>query len=297
MTPDEGFNAEHHGTLVSAPHRTKPRFDGGMALIYYVLAAAIALLLGVVLITPLGFSASIVIAEGGAFFAIPWILSRYFDTGWSQWMGRPKLAREFWGWLALAIVSFAIVQSNLPVLLDRLWPIPREQVEFYRDYLAAKSVYELALLILIAAVLPGLCEELAFRGIIHTGLSRSFGAKHAIIWGGGLFALLHLNPWTFVGLWAFGCFLGYVRERTGSIIPGMLAHALNNTLALGAFALQKPEDWNAPPEYLPWYVVAPAGIILILAIRGVHKASVHAAVREQDTSTLFGDSGSSRVDF
>lgn len=295
MTPDEGFNTEHHGTLVPAP-RLKPRWDGGMALIYYVLAAAIALLLGVLLMEPLGFSASIVIAEGGAFFAIPWILSRYFDTGWQQWMKRPRLPREFWGWLALAIVSFAIVQSNLPVLLDRFWPIPREQVEFYRDYLAAKSVYELSLLILIAAILPGLCEELAFRGIIHTGLARSFGAKQAITWGGGLFALLHLNPWTFIGLWAFGCFLGYVRERTGSIMPGMLAHALNNTLALGAFALQKPEDWTAPPEYLPWYVVAPAGIALILAVRGVHRTSVDVAAREQDTNALFSGPGAPTID-
>ena len=262
-----------------------------MALIYYVLAAAIALLLGVVLVKPLGFSGAIVIAEGGAFFAIPWVLSRFFETGWSQWLSRPRLPREFWGWLALAIASFAIVQSNLPVLLDRFWPIPREQVEFYRDYLAAKSVYELGLLMLIAAVLPGLCEELAFRGIIHTGLARSFGAKHAIIWGGGLFALLHLNPWNFIGLWAFGSFLGYVRERTGSVVPGMLGHALNNSLALGAFALQRPEDWSTPPEYLPWYLVAPAGIALILAVRGVHRGSANANGREQDTSLVFDDPG------
>jgi membrane protease YdiL (CAAX protease family) len=177
------------------------------------------------------------------------------------------------------VVSFAVVQSNLPVLLDRFWPIPQEQFEFYRQNLAAGSVREFLLLLLVAAIVPGVCEELAFRGLIHTGLRRSFGTNHAIIWGGAMFALLHLNPWNFIGLWSFGALLGYLRERTGSILPSIAAHIVNNSLALAMFAMQRPEDWETPPEFLPWYVVVPAGGLLVYGVIRLHALTVVSAAR------------------
>jgi membrane protease YdiL (CAAX protease family) len=177
----------------------------------------------------------------------------------------------------VAVCSFAVVQSNLPVLLDRVWPIPREQFEFFRQHLAAGSPREFVLLLLVAAVIPGICEEIAFRGLIHTGLRRSFGTNHAIIWGGAMFALLHLNPWNFIGLWSFGSLLGYLRERTGSVYPSIVAHVANNSLALVVFALQRPEDWDTPPEFLPWYLVVPAGGLLVYSVLRLHRATAETA--------------------
>jgi hypothetical protein len=92
-----------------------------------------------------------------------------------------------------------------------------------------------------------------------------------------MFALLHLNPWNLVGLWTFGSLLGYLRERTGSIYPSMAAHITNNSLALVIFALQQPEDWETPPEFLPWYAIVPAGAILVYSIWRIHTLTAASA--------------------
>ncbi len=255
------------------------RWDGGHALLYFVLSALISLLAAVALVGVSGFYASIIVSEVAAFALIPFLLRPLFDTGWMTWSRRPEVGRAFWLWCMAAVVSFAIVQSNLPVLLDRLWPIPKEQFEFFRKHLAAGSVSEFALLLFVAAIVPGICEEVAFRGLIHTGLRRSFGTNHAIVWGGAMFALLHLNPWNFIGLWSFGALLGYLRERTGSIYPSIAAHVANNSLALVMFALQKPEDWETRPEFLPWYAVLPAGALLVYAVIQLHRLTASTAAK------------------
>lgn len=92
-------------------------------------------------------------------------------------------------------------------------------------------------------VLPAIGEELLFRGAMQ-GLMRPAGSAAAILAPALLFALLHLDPAQ--GLTAFLCglFLGWLAERTGSILPGMLLHFINNTLAFLVLYLQL----YAPPQ-------------------------------------------------
>lgn len=262
-----------------SPTRPIRRWDGGHALLYFVLAALVSLFIGFVLVGTAGFHISIILSEVLAFVAIPFVLRSFFDTGWRTWFRAAPRGGPFWFWCAVAVVSFAVAQSNLPVLLDRIWPMPQATFDFYRDNLAAETVLEFALLILVAAIVPGICEEIAFRGLIQTGLRRSFGTNQAIIWGGLMFAVLHLNPWTFVGLWSFGALLGYIRERTGSILPSVAMHTANNVIALMIFALQSPEDWETPPEFLPWYAVAPAGALLVYSVWRLHNLTRESASR------------------
>ena len=79
-------------------------------------------------------------------------------------------------------------------------------------------------------------EELLFRGVGYS-LLRGLGAAPAIFvvgvafgaWHGLLIALLVLIP--------FGWLLAYVRERTHSVVPGMVVHALFNAAAIAASVL------------------------------------------------------------
>ena len=77
---------------------------------------------------------------------------------------------------------------------------------------------------------PAVVEELLFRGALQ-GLMRPSGSAAAIFGPALLFGLLHLD--LAQGLTAFACgvFLGWLAERSGSILPGMLLHFCNNTLA------------------------------------------------------------------
>lgn len=89
---------------------------------------------------------------------------------------------------------------------------------------------ELLLQFLVLCVLPAIGEELLFRGALQ-GLLRPCGSAAAIFGPALLFGLLHLDP--IQGLTAFVCavFLGWLAERSGSILPGMALHFVNNCLA------------------------------------------------------------------
>jgi len=257
------------GGLYSPPRRMM--WDGGRAILFYIFAALASVFVGIILQEPLGFYISVLTSELLVFLLIPFGLSRLFDTGWNEWMRRPQVNTLFWVWSIVTVVSFAVVQSNLPVLFDRLYPIPRLEFEFLRQYLTADNPLDWLVVFLVGAVVPSICEEITFRGLIQTGLKRSYGARHAVVWTGFLFALLHLNPWNFLGLWLFGVFLGYLRERSGSIRPAIILHMLNNTFALIVFSFQDEEMWMHPPEFIPWWYTILAGVLLVFALVNLHR--------------------------
>ena len=101
--------------------------------------------------------------------------------------------------------------------------------EIFRKLAAGHS---LAVIVAFGAVLPGLCEELAFRGFILSGLSGSWRPWWAAIVSALLFAGAHLDPYKFAPIFLMGILLATLALRSGSIIPGMFFHVLNNGTAI-----------------------------------------------------------------
>lgn len=94
-----------------------------------------------------------------------------------------------------------------------------------------------AVLFATAAVFgAAFCEEFLFRGVVQQGLSA--GGAHpveAIFRGGLVFALFHLDPVGLLALFELGLFFGLLYHRTGSLVPGMVAHATQNATALALY--------------------------------------------------------------
>jgi uncharacterized protein len=102
--------------------------------------------------------------------------------------------------------------------------------------------------LLYYATMPGISEELIFRGVLLALLNRAFGKKWKIFgaqlgWGfiavSLLYGLLHglsvdgdlkisfdLTKLIITAL--IGCVLAWVKERSGSLLPGMIGHNLIN---------------------------------------------------------------------
>jgi len=84
----------------------------------------------------------------------------------------------------------------------------------------------------LIALLPAVCEELAFRGFILSGL-RHLGHKwRAIIYAALFFGLTHGVLQQSIMASLLGAVLGYLAVQTASIYPGMLFHAAHNALPL-----------------------------------------------------------------
>ncbi|MGN0325083.1 MAG: ABC transporter permease subunit/CPBP intramembrane protease [Lachnospiraceae bacterium] len=88
------------------------------------------------------------------------------------------------------------------------------------------------LLILSSAVLPAICEETAFRGVMFGTLQRKYRIPVAIIVTGALFGLYHMNLIKFFVVGFLGCVLAYAVYQTGSIGVSVWMHFLNNLFAV-----------------------------------------------------------------
>jgi len=83
-----------------------------------------------------------------------------------------------------------------------------------------------------AVVLAPLAEELYFRGLLYTSLKPKIGIFWASIASAAVFAAAHAMPTAFITLLVIGAVLAYVFERYKSIVPAMVAHAINNVLGV-----------------------------------------------------------------
>lgn len=85
--------------------------------------------------------------------------------------------------------------------------------------------------IIITAILPGICEEFCHRGLLLNGY-KQLDMKKAILLVGFLFGLMHLNIEQFFYASIIGMFLTFLVYVTGSIIPSMIVHFMNNFMGL-----------------------------------------------------------------
>lgn len=81
------------------------------------------------------------------------------------------------------------------------------------------------------AVIPAVCEELIFRGILVNAL-KSKGKVFAIVLSSIMFSIFHFSPSQLIYPICFGLILGVVYLRTNNILFPMLLHFINNALSL-----------------------------------------------------------------
>ncbi|MEO6916391.1 MAG: CPBP family intramembrane glutamic endopeptidase [Chitinophagaceae bacterium] len=86
-------------------------------------------------------------------------------------------------------------------------------------------------IIFFVALLPAFFEELAYRGIILEGLFHLSEEKKAIFLSAILFALIHMNFFSFFWLLPFAIWLGNVRWKEGTIWYSILIHFCFNITA------------------------------------------------------------------
>jgi membrane protease YdiL (CAAX protease family) len=95
----------------------------------------------------------------------------------------------------------------------------------------------LALSLLALAGLAPLVEELLFRGILYGWLAHRWGSVIAWIGSSLAFAAAHVELAHIILVLPLGLWFGWLRRRTDSLWPSLVAHAANNGFAVAAAAL------------------------------------------------------------
>ena len=83
-------------------------------------------------------------------------------------------------------------------------------------------------------ILAPLAEEVVFRGAILRTLLGIMSKKNhwvAIMISAAIFGIVHANLAQFINGLLMGLLLGWMYYRTGSLVPGILLHWINNTMA------------------------------------------------------------------
>ena len=113
------------------------------------------------------------------------------------------------------------------------------------------------------ALIPAICEELIFRGIITNGFKK-YGTVIAVVLSAVLFALVHQNLQQLLYQLFLGGVMAYIAIKTGSIVYTMILHFFNNFVIL--FVAFLTGDNQTVPEYNnAWSVIYPI-LLAILAI-------------------------------
>ncbi len=127
-------------------------------------------------------------------------------------------------------------------------PVPREMLESFSQYLVPDTIPFWQLLPMMT-ILPGVCEELAFRGVLLHSLRQHYSPVRAAILVGIAFGLFHVSLFRLISTAYLGVILAGVTILTGSIYPAMAWHALNNGLGLAAGRFSLGLDTLEPITY------------------------------------------------
>ncbi len=129
-------------------------------------------------------------------------------------------------WIGLALAAAITVTSGM---IYRLWPAYRRSADVYLE-LVIKPLMWVDLIWL--GLLPGLSEELLFRGVMLPALGLNLTA---VFISSILFGVLHLSgngQWPYV-IWAgiVGFALGYSALVTGNLVVPVVAHIITNLVS------------------------------------------------------------------
>ena len=112
------------------------------------------------------------------------------------------------------------------------------------------SIVIAVLAVVMIVGLAPIAEELFFRGFVFAGLRTRWSLWPAAITSGLIFGLVHAPTGitTVVPLAVLGFALCWLYDRTGSLWPCVIAHMINNGLALGGGELTECSSGAPPPS-------------------------------------------------
>lgn len=218
---------------------------------------------------------------GGLFAGLPWVvLLRQrvrFKTGIrfqavpvTHLVGAVLMGLSVWPWI------FEIV---IWMHTFGLQAFDASKVQGVEELLAGWRDVPLPLLLFALAIMPGVCEEIFFRGFLFAGVRNRYSVPTSIVLTAVAFGIFHvilsggLAPERLIPSTLIGLVLGWVAWKTGSILPSMTMHVLHNgTLLTLAWLRDDVSMWGlgvSDAEHLPlgWLVgslvVLGAGVTLI----------------------------------
>lgn len=214
-----------------------------------------------------------------AIFLVPAVLFAYLsDRRPFTFIGhkKPQPARFWWIGIVLMLIAFPTAswlnqlnqQIHLPASLktteDSLRAAEENASRLMKAFLDMQDLPDLLAMIMLVAVLPAICEELFFRGVLQRlFIQISRRPWVGIIITAILFSAFHGQFFGFFPRVLLGVLLGAIYWYSGSIWPAILGHFVNNAIQV-VMVYQDKSFIDKEPVIQPMYV-----ILSVLAVLGL----------------------------
>ncbi|CAN5716430.1 ABC transporter permease [soil metagenome] len=227
---------------------------------------------------------TVLFSVGFLFLAFPLLVIRYFRLDPVQALALRMPRPGVWLGVILGAPAGLVAAQTVFRLMEFVVPVPQELLENFGQALMPEGVPTWQLVVLIALV-PGIAEELTFRGVLLHGLRRRFGPWGLALVVGGIFGFFHFQIFRIPATAALGVVLTIVTIYSGSIFPAIAWHTLNNGLAV----FLSTRGWESTLD--SWWLgggsfVALAVAILLIRHFGTPYPEVGEGVRNEEQESV-----------
>lgn len=166
---------------------------------------------------------------------------------------------------------------ELPVWLSEVETYFKDGEERVRHLTSQLLTFEepkdLAIAILVMAIIPGIAEEVFFRGVVQLQFQNALKNPHyTILLSGALFSFSHFQFYGFIPRMALGMLLGYIFYWSKNIWYPIIAHITNNLIGvLGVYFLgpqiMNPDSGSSTTILL----IIPSIVLSVLIISNLNR--------------------------
>lgn len=206
-----------------------------------------------------------------------------------------RIRMPHWTALPLSVLLGVTLHPMYVMLAEWIsytYPISEQAAAAMKPFTDQISAAPWLTVLFLMALVPAICEELAFRGFIFGGLIRERGRLRAVVVTALLFGISHGVLQQSIAATIMGLLLGWIALRTGSVLPGILIHFTNNALSVSMERIAEGQ-WEGAvmfltvtesgPSYQPMWIVTSAGIALTCLL---YFATLRPRIDEAETDYL-----------
>ncbi len=145
-------------------------------------------------------------------------------------MLRFKCNPKYYAIAVLLIFGLIFFASDLDGVFLELFKLMGYKPQEASSYFPTLTGGYVVLALLVMAVMPAVFEEFLFRGVILNTCEEELGSIRTVFIVGFCFSLFHASPEQTVYQFLAGCAFAFLALRSGSILPSVLMHFINNAL-------------------------------------------------------------------
>lgn len=167
-------------------------------------------------------------------------------------------------------LSAAILSDEIDRIVSHFIELPEELEKLTTEIVHAETLVQGIVIVVAIILLASIFEEILFRGVLQRTLENKMDAPHAIFLTALIFSFFHMPQWM-IQIILLGLLLSYLAWRSGSIIPGIIVHLINNSLAVLFYNTDWLKwDWYNWSGHVNPPVIAVSACLLFYGIKFFH---------------------------